>query len=583
MPLKKLVACLLLPVLWFNLATAAVPEQSFVLEEATIDSVHSALKNKQITCEQLVEAYIERIKEYNLSTNPKPPINAITEINPSVLDEARALDESYANTQTFRGPLHCVPVLLKDNIGSADSGMTSGSFALLGTQPVHDAFLVSSLRKAGAIILAHTAMDEFAWGAKGISSRSGRVGNAYDTTQNPGGSSSGTGAGISANFGLVGIGTDNSGSVRIPAAFNGIFGLRPSTGLISQQGIFPMGNLDGTPGPMTRTVKDLALLLDLMAQPDPNDPKTKNVPRIKTYTAFLNENGLQGKRIGIVRRIGKFDPFKNIPNETLRTLQQSWAKMHELGATIVDNIQLPLFDNNRKNNMAGMIEEVNAYLAAYPATRKNFRDICESDRTRTFGTQVECIKFIESVPKKSSASYKKVLQLFQKNKRYVEKIMVDNHLDALFIPISQLGVATYDMKYINTFQGAVSSNAGLPAIAMNISYSNTTSMPIGIELIAKKFNEPTLIEIAYSYEQHTSPRTKPQMPAPNRLFSTYSIADLNHLYTLIGQAAYQVTLKSRHAKESSNQALTPDKFQKIVSETIEKNKDFFAVYYLIYP
>jgi aspartyl-tRNA(Asn)/glutamyl-tRNA(Gln) amidotransferase subunit A len=561
MKLKACIAFLLLQVSWMNLASAA---SSFVLEDATIDSFHSALKNKQITCEQFVAAYIARIKEYNLSNNPKPPINAITEINPSVLDEARALDESYAKTQVFRGSLHCVPVLLKDNIGSSDSGMTSGSFALLGTQPIHDAFIVSELRKAGAIILAHTAMDEFAFGVVGISSRSGRVGNAYDTTQNSGGSSAGSGAGVSANFGLVGIGTDNSGSVRIPAAFNGIFGLRPSTGLISQHGVFPMGNLDGTVGPMTRTVKDMALLLDVIAQPDPNDPKTQTIPRIKSYTAFLNENGLKGKRIGIVRLVGKFNPYKEMPNETLTTLQQSWKKMHELGATIVDNILLPQFDNNRKDNMAGTIEDVNMYLSSYPATRKNFRDICESGRTTTFGSPTDCIKFIDSIPKKSSATYKKVLQLFQKNKRYIEKIMTDNHLDALFMPISQLGVATYDMKYINAFQGSVSSNAGLPSISINIGYSNKTNMPMGIELIAKQFNEPTLIEIAYAYEQHIPPRTKPIMPSANNQYSAYSIAELNHLYTLIGQDAYLSALKNKRAHEETNHALTPSKFEKII-------------------
>lgn len=559
-----------LQILFITITIAATPDQPFELEDADIDSVHTALKTHSLTCKQLVKAYIARIEKYNLSINPKPPINAITEINPSVLDEAQSLDESFTKTNQFRGPLHCVPVLIKDNIGANDSSMTSGSFALLGTQPIHDAFLVSALRKAGAIILAHTAMDEFAWGAVGISSRNGRVGNAYDTTQNPGGSSAGTGAGISANFGLVGIGTDNSGSVRIPAAFNGIFGLRPSTGLISQQGLFPMGNLDGTAGPMTRSVKDMAILLDVIAVSDPNDSKTQSVPRVKTYTAFLNKNGLQGKRIGIMRLVGNFDPFKKMPKDTREALQKSLDKMHELGATIVDDIRLPKFNNDRKNNMVGMIDDVNAYLASYPATRKSFHDICESNRTTTFGTQADCIKFIESTPKKSSKKYKIVLQTFQQNKQYVEKVMMDNHLDALIIPISQLGVATYDMNYINTFQGSVSSNAGLPSIAMNIGYNNATQMPMGIELVAKQFNESILIEIAYSYEQHTPPRLKPKMPTPNNLYSSYSIAKLNHLYTLIGQNAYQNALKNRRASEDTNQVLTPDKFNIIVSKTLEE-------------
>ena len=253
------------------LANPTLAQMQFNLEEATIDSIHTAIKNHQITCTQLITAYLNRIKKYNLSVDKAAPINAFTEINPSVLNEAQYIDDTYAKTKKLVGPLHCIPVLLKDNIDSFDTTSTSGSFALLGNQPTKDAFLVSRLRKAGAIILGKGGMDEFASGMIGISSRSGRIGNAYDSTKNPGGSSGGPAAGVSANFAVIGIGTDNSGSVKIPAAFNGLVGLRPSTGLISQQGIFPMGTLDAAAGPLTRTTKDLAIVLDVIAQPDRAD------------------------------------------------------------------------------------------------------------------------------------------------------------------------------------------------------------------------------------------------------------------------------------------------------------------------
>lgn len=163
----------------------------FALEEATIESIHCAIRAKQLTCEQLITAYLERIKKYNLSIHDKPPINSIAEINPFIISNAKYLDKVYSKTNQFVGPMHCVPVILKDNIDSYETTTSVGSFSLLGNHPVQDAFLVAQLRKAGAIFLGQGAMDEFAWGVSGINSRNGRVGNANNTSKNPGGSSSG--------------------------------------------------------------------------------------------------------------------------------------------------------------------------------------------------------------------------------------------------------------------------------------------------------------------------------------------------------------------------------------------------------
>lgn len=541
----------------------------FKIEEATIDSVHEAIKNQKITCTQLVNIFLNRIKKYNLSISNTPPINAFTELNPSVLDEAQAIDDVYSKTQKFVGSLHCVPVLLKDNIDSFDTTTTSGSFALLGNQPTQDAFLVSKLRRAGAIILGKGSMDEFAWGMTGISSRNGRVGNAYDASKNPGGSSGGSAAGVSANFALVGIGTDNSGSVRIPAAFNGIIGLRPSTGLISQHGIFPMGNLDGTAGPLTRTVKDLAIVLEVIAQPDITDKKTITIPREKTYTAFLNENGLQGKRIGILRHVGKIDPFHKMPETISHVLKALFQKMNQLGATIID-IELSEFDNYREFNQAGEIQDVNTYLASFPATRKSFSDICESDRTRTFGTIIECTDFIKSMPNKFSEDYKKALIIFEKNKKYVEKVMQKNHLDALLMPISTQGSATYDALAVNTWRAPVSSNAGLPSIAIIAGYNPSDNMPIGIELIGKSFDEGTLIEMAYSYERHTPARKVPLLPEATKSIEKLSIPELNNLFSAIGRSAYEKVIKKAKPKTELAGELTPEIFRKIVADEINK-------------
>lgn len=556
------------------LVNAAFSQETtqFNLEEATIDSVHEAIKNHQITCTQLITAYLSRIKKYNLSIRKKAPINAIAEINPSVLNEAQYIDEVYSKTKKLIGPLHCIPVLLKDNIDSFDTATTSGSFALIGNQPTKDAFLVSRLRKAGAVILGKGGMDEFAWGMSGISSRSGRIGNAYDPRKSPGGSSGGPAAGVSANFALIGIGTDNSGSVRIPAAFNGLIGLRPSTGLISQRGIFPMGNLDGTAGPLTRTTKDLAIVLDVIAQPDSGDKKTLNIPRIKSYAAFLNENGLQNKRIGIVHHVGNIDTFEKMPADVTRVLQESLQKMRQLGATTID-VNLPKFDNNRENNQAGEIQEVNEYLDSFPATRKNFHDICESNRTRTFGNTKKCLQFTNSMAKKYSRKYQQALTIFEKNKIYVQKVMNQNHLDALLIPISTHGSATYVALTVNTWRAPVSSNAGLPSIAINIGYSSSDNMPIGIEFVGKQFDEGSLIAIAFSYEKHSSPRVIPSLPEPTESLSNLSIPELNNLFTILGKSAYEKVLKNVKPNADWANELTPEIFRQIVAHEIGKLQD----------
>ncbi|MHA3122626.1 amidase [Legionella pneumophila] len=562
---------LLLITLFFNRNSFSQQQNVYQpqLESATIRSIHHAIQNHQFTCFDLVTTYIDRIKKYNLSTKKFAPINAWSEINTSAIVQAQQLDASFKNTGLLSGPLHCIPVILKDNIDSFDTTTTSGSYALLGSQPVRDSFLVEKLRKAGAIILGKSGMDEFAWGMIGISSRSGRIGNAFNPNKNPGGSSGGSAAAVSASFALLGIGTDNSGSVRIPAAFHGLVGLRPSTGLISQQGIFPMGNLDGTAGPIARTTEDLAILLDIIAKPDLHDPKTLDIPRVKTYKEFLKMDGLTNKRIGIVHNVNNIDTFDKMPSYILKIVQKATQNMQKMGATLID-IDLPLFNNDRKNNQAGEVQDVNEYLASFPSTRKNFQDICESNRTRNFGTKKDCLHFIKNMASKSSKSYQQAQSIFAKNKIYVQKIMKRDKLDALLIPISTHGTATYDEMTVNTWRAPVSSNSGLPSISINIGYSD--DMPIGIELVGKQFHEGTLIEIAYAYEKHTSNKISPTMPEENPTLLNLSIPELNNLFTLLGKNAYEEVLM--HSKDTNDKAseLTPEKFQKITVDTIDKMK-----------
>ncbi|MDD2481413.1 MAG: amidase family protein, partial [Lutispora sp.] len=272
---------------------------SFCLEEATIASVHAAMEAGKLTCRQLVEMYIERIESFD---KQGPAINTVIMINPKALEIADSLDEQFKESG-FTGPLHGIPVLLKDNVDTGDMPTTAGSLSLEGMIPEDDAFITAKLKEAGAIILAKVNLHEFAVWGETASSILGQTLNPYDLTRTPGGSSGGTGAGIAANFGIIGIGTDTINSVRSPASACSLVGLRPTVGLVSRDGIVPYSMTQDTAGPIMRTVEDAARVLDVISGYDAKDPATAwsigYVP--ESYTEFLNKDGLNEKRIGILK------------------------------------------------------------------------------------------------------------------------------------------------------------------------------------------------------------------------------------------------------------------------------------------
>lgn len=534
----------------------------FQLEGAAIADVQQAMLAGQLSCVELVNDYLDRIRRYDLSMDRGAPINAIAAINPSVLQQAQQLDEILKTKKKLVGPLHCIPVVVKDNIDSFDSPSTSGSLSMLGSQPNQDAFIVDRLRQAGALILAKGAMDEFASGASGISSRSGRVGNAFAPTESSGGSSAGPAAAVSANFTMLGLGTDNSGSVRIPAAFNGIYGLRPSTGLLSQQGIFPRGNLDGVAGPMARNVKDLAIMLSVMAAEDAQDPKTQSA-QYHNYLSDLTKNALRGKRIGVVTVVGKREVYRGVTSVANNVFNQAKANLQKLGATLVP-VALPEFDANRDNNMAGDDAAINQYLAVFPSTRQSFTDICESNRTRTFGKDAKaCLEFAASTAKKDSKEYQQALATFSNNRQYVDHVMKKQRLDALLIPISTHGSATYDLTTVNTWQAPISSNSGLPAIAFVAGFTEAeTPMPVGMELVGKMYHEAQLIGMAYAYEQRMT-ATSPALGEQDLSLIGMTIPELNNLFTMLGFVSYQQVLENGAPDD-----LTAKKFNAIVTQVV---------------
>ncbi|HYR44037.1 MAG TPA: amidase family protein, partial [Terriglobia bacterium] len=319
------------------LATAVLAaQQDFVPEEATVRGTHAALAAGEVTCVQVVRGYLNRIEAYD---HRGPALNAIITINPRALETAAEMDRLYAANRSALRPLHCIPVILKDNYDTADMPTTGGSLTLAESVPLRDAFVVKKLREAGALILAKANLMELARGGTTVSSLGGQTRNPYDLTRTPGGSSGGTGAAIAASFAIAGTGSDTGQSVRSPASAQSLVGLRPTRGLISRNGIIPISSTQDEAGPITRTVEDAAYMLDIMAGYDPDDPITafgeQKIPR--TYTAFLDRNGLKGARIGVLM---DFFGRDSVHQEVNIVTETAIKKMTEAGATMI-RINIP--------------------------------------------------------------------------------------------------------------------------------------------------------------------------------------------------------------------------------------------------
>src|SRR5262245_10899589 len=276
--------------------TATAPR--FVPEEATVSSIHAALLSRKTTCVDVTQAYLNRIEAYD---DKGPALNAIITVNPRALETAREMDRLDAATVRSR-PLHCIPVVLKDNYDTADMPTTGGSVTLAKSIPASDGFVVKRLRDAGAIVIAKANLMELAWSGTTVSSLGGQTRNPYDLSRTPGGSSGGTGAAIAANFGVLGTGSDTGQSIRSPASANSLVGVRPTRGLVSPAGMIPLSTTQDAAGPITRTVEDAGYVLDAIAGYDPADPITAfSAGRIPTsYLTGLTKDGLKGARIGLL-------------------------------------------------------------------------------------------------------------------------------------------------------------------------------------------------------------------------------------------------------------------------------------------
>ncbi|MCI0432831.1 MAG: amidase, partial [Gemmatimonadetes bacterium] len=340
---------------------AARQPRSFALEEATIRTIHAALADRRVTCVQLVRASLDRIEAYD---RKGPSLNAIITTNPRAGETAADMDRVLGRGGA-RPPLHCIPLILKDNYNTADLPTTGGSVTLAKSQPPADAFVVARLRAAGAIVVAKANLTELALTGTTVSSLGGQTKNPYDLTRTAGGSSGGTGAAIAASFAVLGTGSDTGQSTRSPASANGLVGLRPTRGLISRNGIMPLSPTQDEAGPITRTVEDAARMLDVMAGYDPADPITAfsagHIPR--TYTATLDRRGLAGARIGLLTDVVGQEAVHAPVNHVI---EQAVKTMTAMGATIV-RITIPNLDGLTRNLSLMTLEfqpAFNRYLAS---------------------------------------------------------------------------------------------------------------------------------------------------------------------------------------------------------------------------
>ncbi|NLV98507.1 MAG: amidase [Synergistaceae bacterium] len=483
---------------------------NFDLMEATIASVHAAMRAGNVTAEELISAYLDRIAAYE---DAGPAINAIIMTNPQALTEAAELDRIFRETGEFSGPLHGIPVILKDNVETYDMPTTAGSKSLEGFIPDEDAFITKKLRQAGAIILAKSNLHEFAIWGETISSMLGQSVNPYDPERTPGGSSGGTGAAIATNIGIIGIGTDTINSIRSPASACSVVGLRPTVGLVSRAGIVPYSLTQDTAGPICRTVEDCVRTLDVIAGYDPDDEETAwSIGRQpETYLTYLKADGLKGKRLGVLR---SFFGKESINQPVNKVMDGALAVFKEGGASLVeldDEIDSDWMIREVSVHFDDLKTHLNAYLAGLRADAP----------VHSVEEILECGKFhpgIEENLKKAlsldvgTAEYNQKLVRQAAMRTRFMKIMAEHELDALVYPHQQQLVCKIGDGQQQR-NGVLCSATGFPSIAVPAGFAPSEKAPIGVpvglEIAGRPFSEGLLIEIAYSFEQLSQFRKAP--------------------------------------------------------------------------
>jgi len=480
----------------------------FEVHELSILDLQAALSSGRVTSRRLVESYLARIQAYDQAG---PRLNAILTINPRAREDADAMDRERAEGKV-RGPLHGVPILIKDNYDTSDMPTSGGALGLATLQPAADAFQVKKLRDAGAVILGKTTMHELAAGITTISSLTGQTRNPYDLYRVPGGSSGGTGAAIGASFAAAGMGSDTCGSIRIPAANQNLVGLRGTHGLSSRSGVMPLSSTQDIAGPLARSVTDLAIMLDATVGPDPNDKITaeaaSHIP--KSYRDGLSADGLKGARIGVLRAL-----WGNAPedDEVSAIVKKALDGFKALGAEVVDVSVPGLDDLLRDSSVIGdeFKFDLAAYLAKTPnAPVKSLGEIL--DRGLNHAELDATFRLRNQPEKRETEHYRQALVKRRALRAAVLATLEELRIDALAYPPLRRKPAL-----IGEAQGGtncqLSATTGLPAIAMPAGFS-TDGLPIALELLGGAWEEAKLLKYAYASEQATKPRRPPFSTPP---------------------------------------------------------------------
>ena len=516
----SLLSCLLLSGAARAGTSAVKPPLDVV--EANVAFLQAAMQSGKTTSEELVSAYLARIRSID---QQGPQLHAVIELNPDALAIAKDLDLE-RKAKGPRGPLHGIPVLIKDNIATFDKlQTTAGSLALVGQKPVRDAFIVTRLRAAGAVILGKTNLSEWAnfrstRSTSGWSGRGGLTRNPSALDRNSSGSSSGSGAAIAASLAAVAVGTETDGSIVSPSTVNGLVGIKPTLGLVSRAGIIPIAQSQDTAGPMARTVADAAALLTALAGVDPRDPVTAGAAAHATdFTKFLDRDGLKGKRLGVVR--GNFGGRNDLVSAVI---EAQLEVLKAQGAVLVDVAELPNTAKYAQGEYEILLYELKAGLAAYfaeytpDAPIKSLADLIAFNEKnaktelRYFGQE----QFLRSQAKGPLES-KEYLETLATNRKYsreegIDQVLAEQQLDALVAPSGSPAWLTDLIRGDNSGGGfsQAAAVAGYPHITVPAGFVH--GLPCGISFVGAAYSEPKLLAIAYAYEQATKHRAPPAYP-----------------------------------------------------------------------
>lgn len=503
-------------------AANGITETAFSIEEITIDDLQKRFQSGQITARSVTKMYLDRIAAIDKSG---PTLNSIIELNPDALAIAELMDAE-RKAGKIRGPLHGVPILIKDNIDTADKMQTTaGALAMEGNIASKDAFIVAQLRAAGAVILGKTNLSEWAnfrstRSSSGWSSRGGQTHNPYVLDRSPCGSSSGSGASVSANLCVIAVGTETDGSIACPASMNGVVGIKPTVGLVSRTGIIPISKTQDTAGPLSRTVRDAAILLNILRGIDPSDPAPtyNGLPNPLTqkvdYTTFLDENALKGRQIGIEKSLLKH--HEGIDN----LLQKALETMKAKGATIVEvdllSVSRKIGDSEYKVLQYEFKDGLNKYLKTANAKVKSLKEVIDFNlkneaKAMPFFKQ-EILEMSEKLGGLDSKEYLEALAKYHPIiQKYMDNLLKDNKLDAICGPATGAAWCN-DLVNGDSWSGygayGPAAMAGYPSVTIPMGAIN--GLPIGLSFMGKAWDEGNLIGLGYAFEQATKGRIVPK-------------------------------------------------------------------------